>query len=106
MNTSELVDIESLLPKMEAFTRTLYHVTLDFEIKPKKQHIATCINYNDLLQLRPEFTKELLASVTRFVYSRAKSKEIVKALSVDHELEDAYNLLTQQAKDKFRPYSI
>ena len=106
MNTSELVDIESLLPKMDAFMRTLYHVTLDFEIKPKKQHVATCINYNDLLQLRPEFTKELLSSVTRFVYSRTKSKEIVKALTVDHELEDASNLLTQQAKDKFRPYSV
>lgn len=106
MNTSELVDIEALLPKMEAFMRTLYHVSVDFEIKPKKEHIATCINYNDLLQLRPEFTKELLASVTRFVYSRSKSKDIVAALSADHELEDAYNLLTQQAKDKFRPYSV
>lgn len=106
MNTSELADIESLLPKMEAFMRTLYHVTLDFEIKPAKKHIATCIDYNDLIQLRPEFTKELLASVTRFVYSRAKSKQIVDSLSGQHELEDAYNLLTQQAKDKFRPYSV
>jgi hypothetical protein len=106
MNNSELVDIESLLPKMEAFMRTLYHVKLDFEIKPQKQHIATCIDYSDLLQLRPEFTKELLASVTRFVYSRAKSKQIVNVLTTEHELEDAYNLLTQQAKDKFRPYSV
>jgi hypothetical protein len=106
MDTTELVDIESLLPKMEAFLRTLYHVSLDFDIRPKKKHIATCINYSDLIQLRLEFTKELLASVTRFVYSRAKSMEIVGKLSTDHELEDAYNLLTQQAKDKFRPYSV
>jgi hypothetical protein len=106
MDITELVDIESLLPKMEAFMRTLYHVTLDFEIKPTKKHIATCIDYNDLIQLRPEFTKELLASVTRFVYSRAKSKQIINSLTEEHELEDAYNLLTQQAKGKFRPYSV
>ena len=106
MDVTEMVNVKALLPKMEAFMRTLYHVTLDFEIKPQKQHIATCINYSDLIQLRPEFTKELLASVTRFVYSRAKSKQIVESLTADHEIEDAHNILTQQAKDKFRPYSV
>ncbi|MES2458685.1 MAG: DUF1837 domain-containing protein [Bacteroidota bacterium] len=100
------IDFEKLLPKMEAFIRTMHHVSMDLEIKPKKKHIGTCINYNDLIQLKEEFIKELLASVTRFVYSKAKGKEIVQKLETDHETEDAFNLLNQQAKDKFRPYTV
>ena len=106
MDVTDKIDIDSLLPKMDAFMRTMHHVSMDLEINPKKEHIGTCINYNDLIQLKTDFVKELLASVSRFVYAQAKGKEIVTKLEADHETEDAYNLLNQQAKDKFRPYSV
>lgn len=100
------VDIESLLPKMDAFMRTMHHVSMDLTIEPKKKHIATCIDYSDLNQLRSEFLQEMISSVTRYVYSKGKQKEIVAAESVDRELEDAQAILQQRAKDKFRPSSV
>ena len=100
------VDIESLLPKMDAFMRTMHHVSMDLTIEPKKKHIATCIDYSDLNQLRSEFLQEMISSVTRYVYSKGKQKEIVASESVDRELEDAQAILQQRAKDKFRPSSV
>lgn len=100
------VEIESLLPKMDAFMRTMHHVSLDLTLEPKKQHIATCIDYQDLNQLRSEFLREMIASVTRYVYSRGKQNEIIAGESKDRELEDAHSILQQRAKEKFRPSSV
>lgn len=100
------IDIDSLLPKMDAFMRTMHYATLDLTVEPKKKHIATCIDYSDLNQLRSEFLREMIASVTRYVYSRGKQNEIIKAESLDRELEDAHSILQQRAKEKFRPSSV
>ncbi|PBQ32733.1 hypothetical protein CNR22_13430 [Sphingobacteriaceae bacterium] len=104
--TPPVVDTDALLPKMDAFMRTMHHVALDFTIEPKKKHIATCIDYQDLNQLRSEFLREMIASVTRYVYSKGKQDEILSAESVDREPSDAHSILQQRAKEKFRPSSV
>lgn len=105
-DTTKDVDIESLLPKMDAFMRTMHYVSMDLTIEPKKKHIATCIDYSDLNQLRNEFLQEMISSVTRYVYSKGKQKKIVADESADRELEDAQAILQMRAKDKFRPSSV
>lgn len=100
-------DTEALLPKMEAFIRTMHHLELDLDIEPKKKHICTCINYSDLNQLRSEFLRELLASVTRYVYSRSKQEEIIQASAKEgREFADAHGILQQRAREKFRPSDV
>lgn len=100
------INTDGLLPKMDAFMRTMHYVTMDFTVEPKKKHIATCIDYQDLNQLRHEFLREMIASVIQYVYSRSKQKEILTAESKDRELEGAYSILQQRANEKFRPSSV
>lgn len=97
------IDIDQLLPKMDAFVKTLHSVSIDVSLEPKKAHLATCIQYQDLSQLREEFLHQLIASVTRYVYSKSKVSEILSVLQTENEMPDAYDLLAQRAKEKFRP---
>jgi hypothetical protein len=75
---STLINIEDLLSKTEAFMAKMHIVKQDLNLLPKKDHIATCIKYSDLLEMRDEFVKEMVASVVRYVYSAEKSSKIKK----------------------------
>lgn len=100
-------DIEKMLPRLDAFMRTLHHVCVDFNIEPKKEHIASCINYSDLLQMRKEFLHEMLSSVVRYVYSKSKTSHIVQAgIDEGREETDAWGALTIRAREKFKPSGI
>lgn len=106
VKSTKEIDIEALLPKMDAFMRTMHYVSLDLTVEPKKKHLVTCIDYVDLNQLRNEFIREMIASVTRYVYSKNQQSKILSLESKDREPEDAHAVLHQRAKDKFRPSSV
>src|SRR5580700_2122220 len=100
------IDITSLLSKTEAFLNTMHYVELDLSLKPQRQHIATCIKYSGLLQLRSDFIKRLTNSVIKYVYSTAKQTQILQELTAGTDAideSDAMTELYQQACQYFRP---
>ncbi len=70
------IDIEQLLSKTDALIKTMYAVKEDLALLPCKEHIATCIDYSDLLEMRDDFVSELFSTVVTFVYSHTKQIEL------------------------------
>lgn len=101
------VDLETLLTRTDAFINTMYAVRDHFSLPPEKQHIATCINYSDLMEMRQEFVRELKNTVLAFVYSRAKQSRILENLQEQGRDEaGAWSALLDRARAKFRTSSL
>lgn len=103
------IDIKSLLNKTEAFIQTMHYVAMDVQLKPAREHIATSIKYNGLLQMRKEFITQLTNSVISYVYANTKQKEIINELTTGDTALDigaAYTELFQQSCAYFRPSEI
>jgi len=103
------IDIIPLLSKTEAFLNTMYYVEIDLSLKPQKQHIATCIKYSGLIQLRGNFIRQLTNSVIKYVYSGAKQTQILEELTTGNDAVDESDAITelyQQACQYFRPSDI
>ncbi len=99
---SEL-DIESLLAKTDAFINTMYYVKDSFGLIPNKEHIGTCINFADLMEMREEFIKELVATTVKYVYSKDQQNKIKRQLMDEGRDEsDAAMMLAMRVREKFR----
>ncbi|MDB5338932.1 MAG: hypothetical protein JWN70_4551 [Planctomycetaceae bacterium] len=94
--------IDSLLIPTGAFIKTMYAVRDVFAFEPTKEHIATCINYADLQEMRDNFVREMKNMVNGFVYSAAKQKSMIEGFSEGRDLGGASTELHQRACDKFR----
>ena len=92
---------------LDAFIATMHAVRCDFSIEPKKEHIATCINYSDLLEMREEFVRELTNTITAFVYSEQKQAELVAAFGLEGRAPSAaWAHLISRSHQKFRRDSL
>lgn len=98
----KVVNIDKLLANTQAFINTMYVVREDFSLTPNKNHIGTCINYADLIEMREEFIEELVHTVTQFVYSKNKQSKLVSEFSKDRDNSAAQSKLVKRAKTKFR----
>ncbi|MNW46939.1 hypothetical protein D3C74_242560 [compost metagenome] len=98
----KVVNIEKLLANTQAFINTMHVVREDFSLTSNKEHIGTCINFADLIEMREEFIEELVHTVTQFVYSKNKQQQLVKEFSKDRETSAAQSKLVKRAKHKFR----
>src|SRR5579863_2901488 len=98
--------IEDLLVSTEAFIKTMHAVRDIFSFEPTKQHIATCINYADLQEMRNSFIREMKNMINSFVYSAVKQQSLIEAFSDGRDLAGAYTELHQRACDKFRTSSL
>lgn len=104
---TEPVDFEKLLTRTEAFIDTIYEFRDSFSLLPDKNHIATCINHSDLLEMRDEFVEELVATVVPFVYSKQKRAAILdKLVKEGRDEHGAYHFLLKRSREKFRSYSL
>jgi len=103
-----MIDIESLLPKMDAFLATMYAVQDGFGFHyPKTKHIGTCINYIDLQEMRSQFVEELTNTIVTYVYSPTKQKQLRLQLSAEGRDEGAaWRQLLRRARKKFRPSNV
>ena len=101
--TKEKVD--ELLTHTESLINHIYWFKQDLNLQPSKEHIGTAINYTDIQERKDDFLKELVNTVASWVYSKAKSKQIVdeRLSKVDFDYGNAYSFLTTQAFSKFRP---
>lgn len=55
----------------------VYWVRQEFDVVPKKEHVASCINYVDLQEYRDEFCEELVNTIPEWIYSNKKAANIV-----------------------------
>ncbi len=98
------IDFDSLLTKVDALMRTMHVVRESFSLPPTKDHIGTCISYSDLIEMRPEFIRELKSSATAFVYSVNKQQELLqKFRDQGRDEAGAWEIIADRAKEKFRP---
>jgi hypothetical protein len=98
--------IESLLVPTEAFIKSMYAVRDVLSFEPTKAHIATCINYADLQEMRDTFIREMKNMVNGFVYSASKQRALLDAFSIGRDLGGASTELHQRACEKFRASSL
>jgi hypothetical protein len=102
---------ESKMNTKDFFTHTesllnhVYWLKQDFDINPKKDHIASAINWTDIEERKHDFLKELVYTVSSWVYNKAKTKSIIDdRLEVTNgDYGNASSFLASQAFSKFRP---
>jgi hypothetical protein len=101
------MDIEKLLTTADAFLRTVHLVEDHFDLEPRKQHLATVINYRDLQEMRAEFVRELVCLLVPYVYSPTKQAELIAILRAEGRDESAaHRNLFVRARKKFRPKHV
>lgn len=105
-NKTGTVDLEKLLTNVDAFINTMHVVREDFELEPQKEHVGTCINFQDLKELRTEFIEELIYTVTNYVYSKNKQQGLIETFMKEGRDESsAYNKIRKKSVKKFRSKS-
>lgn len=99
------MDITEFFSHTESLLNHVYWVKQNFDVTPKKDHIATSINWTDIDERRHDFLKELVFTVSSWVYNKAKIKDIVdERLKVtNNDQGNASSFLASQAFSKFRP---
>jgi len=97
--------MDELLSHTESLINHVYWFKHDLDLKPKKEHIGSSIEWADIADRRHDFLRELVNTVVSWVYSRDESKKIVdrRLKTTKNDSGNAYSFLTTQAFSKFRP---
>lgn len=99
------MNTQDFLTHTESLLNHVYWLKQDFNISPEKEHIASAINWTDIEERKHDFIKELVNTVSSWVYNNATAKKIIdERLAVtQNDYGNAANFLTTQAFSKFRP---
>ena len=97
--------MNNLLTHTASLINQVYWFKQDLNLKPTKEHIASAIQWTDIDERRHDFLNELVRTVASWIYSKAKSKEIVdeRLTITGGDIGNASSFLTTQAFLKFRP---
>jgi len=97
--------MEELLCHTESLINHVYWFKQDLKVKPSKDHIGTAINWTDIGNRTHDFLRELVNTVTGWVYSHKKAKQIIeeRLARTEGDYSNAATFLTTQAFSKFRP---
>jgi hypothetical protein len=97
--------IDELLTHTKSLINHIYWFKHDLNLQPSKEHIGAAINYTDIQERKDDFLKELVNTVVSWVYSKAKTKQILddRLALVNFDHGNASSFLTTQAFSKFRP---
>jgi len=96
-------NIGNLFTHTESLMNHIYWFKQDFNIPPKKEHVGTAINWNDIISREHEFLKELVDTISEWVYNKTKAKQIIdERLAYTNSMQNASSFLTTQAFSKFR----
>jgi hypothetical protein len=102
-----MIDINALLAQTDAFINTMHCVRHSFGLTPEKEHIGTCINYVDLVEMRTQFIEELTNTIVTFVYAPDKQRNIRDAFVAEGREESAaWQSLYRRARKKFRASNL
>lgn len=99
------MNMQDFLTHTESLLNHVYWLRQDFNIAPKKEHIASAINWTDIEERKHDFLKELVNTVSSWVYNKSKVKSIIdeRLALTNGDYGNASNFLTTQAFSKFRP---
>ena len=97
--------MDELLSHTQDLLNQVFWFQQKFDLKPKKEHIGSSIEWTDIKERKDDFLKELINTITSWVYSKTKSEKIVnnRLERVNGDKANAYSFLTTQAFSKFRP---
>jgi hypothetical protein len=97
--------MDKLLTHTESLLNQVYWFKQDFNLEPSKEHIGSAIEWTDIEERKHDFLKELVSTVSNWVYSKEKSKKILdeRLITVSGDFQNAFTFLTNQAYSKFRP---
>ena len=96
-------EIKKLTTCTKLFMGHVHFVQQSFNLIPDKDHIGTCINYVDLQEYRDEFCKELVNTISEWVYSQQKALDALILLEAEgRSFMNASAALNQSAFEKFR----
>jgi hypothetical protein len=97
--------INGMLTHTNSLINHVYWFKQDLKLQPSKEHIASAIQWTDIVERRHDFLKELVNTVVSWVYNKSKSETIVneRLKIVGNDTSNAYSFLTTQAFSKFRP---
>ncbi|GHU46768.1 hypothetical protein FACS1894120_4150 [Clostridia bacterium] len=99
----DLPNVANLLVKNDVFFNHVHIINQKFDILPDELHYGMSIEYIDLKESREQFVRELVNTVTDWVYSNAKQDAILGQLISDGRTNaNAFSELKQKAHDKFR----
>lgn len=104
--TKSTINIDQLLPKVDALFATMYAVRADLSRVPVKEHVATCIKYSDLMEMRREFVRELVDTAVTWVYSPTKQEKLIGELIKSRDQGGAWRHLWALVREKFRRSSV
>lgn len=98
------INTDKFLTPNDALLRYITVINQQFDIEPKaRKHYGVHIAYQDLQELRTDFLEELFDSVTDWVYSSSKYKELhSKAMERGKSEKAASSEVQRKARDKFR----
>lgn len=107
MNNLEYISkdkITELQTCTKNFLNHVYHIQQSFGLIPdSKNHYGVCINYVDLQETRNEFCKELVNTISEWIYSQKKAKIIIDKLKDEGRSElNALSAFQNNAFAKFR----
>ena len=95
-------NIKQVLSSTNKLFNHIFWFKQDFGLLPKKEHIGSAINYNDIKERRDDFLQELTYTITSWVYNNQKQSEIFKKRLQETDLANASAFLTNLARSKFR----
>lgn len=75
------------------------------KLKPIKEHTFTSINWSDIKERKHDFLRELINTVSSWVYNKTKAKAIIdeRLIMTQGDYPNASTFLATQAFSKFRP---
>ncbi len=97
--------IESLLSHTATVMNHVFWFTHNLHLQPDKPHFGSTINYTDIKCREDDFLKELINTITSWVYSKAQAKTMIdeRLRQTNDDFQNAATFLTSQAFSKFRP---
>jgi hypothetical protein len=99
------MNTNNLLSHTQSLVNHVYWFKQDLKLKPRKEHFGTAIEWTDIAERRHDFLKELVNTVSAWVYNKTKSRQIIdeRLSHTSNDLSNAASFLTTQAFSKFRP---
>ena len=95
-------NIKQALSSTKGLFNHIFWFKQDFGLLPKKEHIGSAINYNDIKERRDDFLQELTYTITSWVYNNQKQSKIFQERLDETDLANATAFLTDLARSKFR----
>ncbi|MBI1224107.1 MAG: DUF1837 domain-containing protein [Bacteroidetes bacterium] len=70
-------ELRNMTTCTQMFMNHVHWVQQSFNLLPNKEHYGTCINYIDRQEFREEFCKELVNTITEWIYSQTEAEKIL-----------------------------